>query len=120
MLQDIAQQLAGVLIVVDDQDPRPFEGDGGIRQRVPDDHIGRRGTERQSHPERRAVGDTCALRGYRASVCFDEISSDREAQSQPPLNPRGAGVGLPESIEHVAQEFGSDALSRVANSNLRL
>jgi len=53
-------------------------------------------------------------------VELDEVADDREAETQAAERPRDGSIGLPEALEEVGEEFGPDALARVANRQLEV
>src|SRR5690348_4811231 len=58
------------------------------------------------------------LRVDRPAMYFDEVSRDREAQSEPAMLACGRTISLPKSIKHVRQKLFADALASIRNTNL--
>src|SRR5439155_13066258 len=81
---------------------------------------GGEGGERQPHGERRAQVRPRALGLHVAAVQLDQMTNDREPESQTAVGTRARAVGLPEAIEDVRQELGRDAAAGVAHAKLRL
>src|SRR6186997_2125812 len=57
----------------------------------------------QRYGERRSPAGAIALRCDGASVHFDQLSDDRQAQTQPTLGSGGAPVSLTEPLKHMRE-----------------
>ena len=53
-----------------------------------------------------------------AAVQFDDGLCDRQTETEPAMRPRGAAVGLPETIEHVGHERRRNPLTGIADGHL--
>jgi hypothetical protein len=51
-------------------------------------------------------------------VQLHQVANERQAESEPGVAPRRPAVGLLESLEHVGQHVGSDALPAIADGDL--
>jgi len=122
-LQHLREQLARIAFVVDDEDAdvgqtaaaRADLGHvGGSRPDVG----GAPRLRRQPHPERRPLALAVALRLDAAAVQLDEVAHDGQTQPETAVPAARAGVGLPEAVEHMRQEFSRNALARVGDDDL--
>src|SRR5438552_1901102 len=58
------------------------------------------------------------VRAHGSAVQLDEAPDDREAQPEPAMGPRRPRVGLTERLEHVRQEIGMNARTRVLHDDV--
>src|SRR6185503_14851746 len=72
----------------------------------------------QAHRKLRTLVVTGAVSQYSAAMQFDEMSHDREPQSEAAISSRRRSVSLPETIEHVWQEVRIDPDTRVVHNDL--
>src|SRR3954471_22271017 len=56
--------------------------------------------------------------GHPASVQVDQVTHDRETQTEAALRARSAAFSLPEAIEHVREKRGIDPDSRIGDGDL--
>src|SRR3954453_11118702 len=56
--------------------------------------------------------------GHPASVQVDQVTHDRETQTEAALRARGAAVSLPEAIEHVREKRGIDPDAGIGDGDL--
>ena len=122
--EDLPQRLAGIDLVLDEEDARAGEALGGSRRR----HVaggvggfvepgGEEGqTRNEGGPEIRAG----APRLDAAPVELDQVADDGEPETEAAAPPRRGAVGLAERLEDVWQEARRDALAGVGDANLRL
>jgi len=128
-------QLAGVGIVLDDEDPDAGEiGDGeaglarevapgvggGIGRGVGPRFQGRRRErrERQADGEDRPLPGAGARRLDRAAVQLDQMADDGEAEAEATVLPARRGVGLAEALEDVGEELRLDPHPGVGDDDL--
>ena len=124
-LEGQAEHLAGVGIVVHDQDPCPVEhrrysapgsaggclGRGSIRARGPN---------REPDPENGSepLAGTRGLHG--PAVQLDDVAHDGQAQPEAAVRAFGRTVGLAKALENVRQKTRGDPLSGVRDGDLHL
>src|SRR5262245_53930845 len=68
---------------------------------------------RQEDHEPSAAAAALAVRRDRSAVQLDEVTDDREAETEAAVRSRGRSVGLAEAIEDERQRVGVDAGSAV-------
>src|SRR5262249_60075331 len=76
--------------------------------------------EGQAHVERAPLSNSRALRPDRAAMQLDEMTDDRETETEAALRPGRRRVGLPEALEDVRQKGGIDATTTVHDLDLGL
>ena len=60
----------------------------------------------------------CTIGPHRSAVSLYDVLDQGQPQSEARVTSRDAVVLLPKSVEHVRQELGSDAHSRIAHGKL--
>ena len=113
------QQFARIGLVVDDQHVRAFEIERA-RARPPLDCDCRRHAmlglaNGQVHRERRSLSLAAAVGRHASAMQLDEMTPDRQTESEAAVLPRRAAVGLPEPFEDVRQKCRSDAVAGVGH-----
>ena len=107
LLQQVPEHVAGVVIVLDDEDPAPDPGAAGTRGRVGRVAGGR--AEREADREHAAPAGSFARRLDAAAVQVDEPLHQGEADAEPRRRPVEPGLALHEQVEDPRQEIGGDA-----------
>ncbi len=117
--EHLAKDLAGVELVLDEEDPDARKLVGVRCARAL--RRGRRAlgewADRDLEGELGAVAEAFARGVDRAAVRLDEVADDGEAEPEAAVAPRGGGVALAEALEDVGQERGRDALAVIAHGD---
>src|SRR5437867_5594815 len=120
MLEHRAERLAGVGIVVHDENVYALEGRSAVDTTTRALHgprlsLDRRVAGRETHREGRSQPFPRAFRVHGTPVQLHQVTDDRQPESEAAVLPRAGAVGLPEAIEDVRKEIGADALASVAD-----
>src|SRR5213076_1512153 len=101
--ENLREQFARIALVVDDEHPHVVEtlrlgSIGGTRQRARRRDIARRAAVgRQQHAERRAAPLARAVHTDGPAVELDEVTHDREPETEAAVSAPRAGFTLPEA-----------------------
>ena len=120
LAEQVGHHLAGIGVVLDDQNLRPREirqGADGERARRDRRHrrvrldggpgrLGGSDADRQMQTERGAAIASIARRLDRAAVQLDDVPDDGQPEAEAGVRPRRAAVGLAEAIEDERQHLG--------------
>src|SRR5687768_18372173 len=84
------------------------------------DRFGTIGKQRKRSGKSGPHADPLAFRGNRATVKFDEMTNDRQSQTETTKIPRRRTVRLTKTIEHARQKLRIDALTAVVHGHFRI
>src|ERR1043166_7866826 len=112
------------MFIVDEQHTQTVERAQFRRLNLTARHGGdRRGAIRQQRErggKLRALPGAVTVRRDSAAVKFDQMTNDREAETQATKTARRRTVCLAKTIENARQKLGRDSLTRVAHGDRRV
>ena len=116
--QGCQQHVPAIVVVVYEKNLHAFQRDGpGIRCRLRGPGCVVAIGSRRTNVEPRSVPALSAVDG--AAVQLDDLAHQRQPQPQPAMPPARRRICLAEPIEHIGQEVAADALSGVADDQVR-
>jgi hypothetical protein len=119
--QHRGDQLARVGLVIHDSRPNAFQRLRlGAGYRRAHRFVGINGADRQFYGECRAFAFALAFGVDAATVHLDQLSHERQSQTEPALSPSAGHVRLEITFEQVRHEFRTDAAARVRHADLNV